>query len=88
MVCGGEAPEVAARRDDAAPLTIKSAISAEERESKLDRLAQIVASGTQVDLVCRCYPLMYHAQGIARALRKRALAIGERAVNPGERRRR
>ena len=50
----GEAPEVAARRDGAAPLTIKSAISADEQESELDRLDQIVASGTQVDLVCRC----------------------------------
>ena len=70
------------------PFTIKSAISADERESELDRLALIVASGTQVNLVCRCYPLMCHTQGIARALRKRVLTMRERAVNPGRERRR
>ncbi len=52
----------------------------EERREALDALARRVARGMDVRLLCWCYPLRCHADGIARVVRARAEEIRQRAA--------
>ena len=52
----------------------------EERREALDALARRLAHGMDVRLLCWCYPLRCHADGIARVVRARAEEIRQRAA--------
>ena len=60
------------------------AFTGEQREHALRELVDEVAAGGSVRLMCRCRPLLCHADGIRyemlRRLHRRALAEGTAAV--------